>query len=217
MPAAHESRRHGPHPAALAFKVRSSRVAAASRPCTAADSPRPRRSTPIVQHHLESFLARAADVDPQGTGIPHWVERDFRAYLRCGMLAHGFARIGAAGGAGCRVARSSPLRLSPFNTSARVGSQHRSPLPHDVGRGKTHRADAPIRRFWRGGGVRSGPIRPGARWSSRGPQDPGASRARSDATHVAAARAGCPPTSRPTSGGVHSISSEPNSCWIWRR
>jgi len=27
-----------------------------------------------------------------GHGLPAWVERDFRAYLRCGILAHGFAR-----------------------------------------------------------------------------------------------------------------------------
>ena len=25
--------------------------------------------------------------------MPRWVEDDFRAYLRCGILAHGFARI----------------------------------------------------------------------------------------------------------------------------
>jgi hypothetical protein len=59
---------------------------------------RPRRptSTPlyaVVQHHLETFLATAEDEDPRGWGMPSWVERDFRAYLRCGILAHGFARI----------------------------------------------------------------------------------------------------------------------------
>ncbi len=27
-----------------------------------------------------------------GDSVPSWVERDFRAYLRCGILAHGFAR-----------------------------------------------------------------------------------------------------------------------------
>jgi hypothetical protein len=43
---------------------------------------------PIVQHHLESFLAHAPDADP----LPGWVEEDFRSYLRCGILAHGFAR-----------------------------------------------------------------------------------------------------------------------------
>jgi hypothetical protein len=46
-----------------------------------------------VQHHLETFLATAGDEDPRGWGVPSWVERDFRAYLRCGILAHGFARI----------------------------------------------------------------------------------------------------------------------------
>ena len=32
-----------------------------------------------------------------GGGVPAWVERDFRAYLRCGILAHGFARARCAG------------------------------------------------------------------------------------------------------------------------
>ena len=47
---------------------------------------------PLVQHHLETFLALATEADPMGDGVPSWVERDFRAYLRCGILAHGFAR-----------------------------------------------------------------------------------------------------------------------------
>jgi hypothetical protein len=48
---------------------------------------------PLVQHHLETFLAHAAAADPDGDAVPQWVEDDFRAYLRCGILAHGFARI----------------------------------------------------------------------------------------------------------------------------
>jgi hypothetical protein len=48
---------------------------------------------PIVQHRLATFLARAAVADPWGEGVAGWVEEDFRAYLRCGILAHGFARI----------------------------------------------------------------------------------------------------------------------------
>jgi len=44
-----------------------------------------------VKHHLESFLAEAEETDPLGFGVSSWVERDFRAYLRCGILAHGFA------------------------------------------------------------------------------------------------------------------------------
>ncbi|MGH7472262.1 MAG: hypothetical protein ACRENP_30290 [Longimicrobiales bacterium] len=39
---------------------------------------------PIVQHHLETFLADATAADPHGEGVPDWVEDDFRAYLRCG-------------------------------------------------------------------------------------------------------------------------------------
>jgi hypothetical protein len=51
---------------------------------------------PLVQHHLETFLAQAADADPMA-GVPSWVERDFRAYLRCGILAHGLARACCSG------------------------------------------------------------------------------------------------------------------------
>ena len=45
-----------------------------------------------VQHHLETYVAQAAESDPMGYGLPEWVERDFRGYLECGILAHGFAR-----------------------------------------------------------------------------------------------------------------------------
>ena len=63
---------------------------------------RPRRPTttplyPVVQHHLETFLAEAAQSDPGGYGVPSWVEKDLRAYLRCGILAHGFARLRCSG------------------------------------------------------------------------------------------------------------------------
>ena len=59
---------------------------------------RPRRPTttplyPVVQHHLETFLAQATERDPMGYGVRSWVEKDLRAYLRCGILAHGFARL----------------------------------------------------------------------------------------------------------------------------
>ncbi len=59
---------------------------------------RPRRPTatplyPVVQHHLETFLANCAEGDPGGWGVPDWVESDFRSYLECGVLAFGFARI----------------------------------------------------------------------------------------------------------------------------
>jgi hypothetical protein len=61
---------------------------------------RPRRPTttpfyPVVQHHLETFFAQATQGDAMVFGPPVWVERSPRAYLRCGILAHAFARAGA--------------------------------------------------------------------------------------------------------------------------
>jgi len=89
-----------------------------ARPTRPATSPtyRPRRPTatplyPVVQHHLKTFLARAAEADPLGNGVPWWVEKDFRAYLRCGILAHGFARA--------RCEDCGHERLIPFSCKGR--------------------------------------------------------------------------------------------------
>jgi len=49
----------------------------------------------IVREHLETYLALANcsdPMDPLGNGVPDHVENEFRSYLRCGILAHGFAR-----------------------------------------------------------------------------------------------------------------------------
>jgi hypothetical protein len=58
---------------------------------------RPER-TPLyrtVQGHLETYLALAQEA--QGEDVPAYVEREFRRYLECGILAHGFARARLAG------------------------------------------------------------------------------------------------------------------------
>jgi transposase-like zinc-binding protein len=47
----------------------------------------------VIAEHLETFLASCHD-DPDGSGLPAYVEREFYAYLRCGILAHGFLRLG---------------------------------------------------------------------------------------------------------------------------
>jgi hypothetical protein len=60
---------------------------------------------------LETFLARAEEADPLGYGVPGWVERDFRAYLRCGIPAHGFARV--------RCGDCGQERLLPFSCKGR--------------------------------------------------------------------------------------------------
>ncbi len=46
----------------------------------------------VVREHLEPFL-RAAAAAGEGVGLPQFVEREFREFLTCGVLAHGFARV----------------------------------------------------------------------------------------------------------------------------
>ena len=43
----------------------------------------------VVREELETFLARAREREHP---VPRFVEREFRAYLACGMLEHGFVR-----------------------------------------------------------------------------------------------------------------------------
>ena len=59
-----------------------------------------RRRTPertvlheLVAGHAQTMLAELRDADPEGGGLPRYVERELAAYLRCGILAHGFARV----------------------------------------------------------------------------------------------------------------------------
>jgi hypothetical protein len=47
----------------------------------------------VIAEHLETFLASLAD-DPEATGVPAYVQQEFYDYLRCGILAHGFLRLG---------------------------------------------------------------------------------------------------------------------------
>jgi len=47
----------------------------------------------VIAEHLETFLASLAD-DPEASGFPAYVQREFYDYLRCGLLAHGFLRLG---------------------------------------------------------------------------------------------------------------------------
>jgi hypothetical protein len=47
----------------------------------------------MIAEHLETFLASCHD-DPDARGLPAYVQREFYDYLRCGILAHGFLRLG---------------------------------------------------------------------------------------------------------------------------
>src|SRR5262245_54157959 len=65
-------------------------------PAVATDAPRDPSGTVlyhVIAEHLETFLASRAD-DPEATGLPAYVQREFYDYLRCGILAHGFLRLG---------------------------------------------------------------------------------------------------------------------------
>ena len=71
-------------------------MAAAAR-CTAPSTQRYQRRRPertlwyrIVQTNLETWLELSTG--PSGESPPAYVERSFRRYLECGILAHGFAR-----------------------------------------------------------------------------------------------------------------------------
>ena len=46
----------------------------------------------VLAGELESFLARV-DEDPSHGGLPGFVVRELRAFLRCGILQFGFARV----------------------------------------------------------------------------------------------------------------------------
>ena len=47
----------------------------------------------VIAEHLETFLA-SLDADPDASGRPAYVEREFYDSLRCGILPHGFLRLG---------------------------------------------------------------------------------------------------------------------------
>jgi hypothetical protein len=48
----------------------------------------------VVQDHLQTFLAQARGHNPNGYGMPSFMEREFTRYLECGVLAgNGFVRV----------------------------------------------------------------------------------------------------------------------------
>ena len=57
-------------------------------------SRRPRQSLlyRCVQEQLETWLVQRRDVHCDAGPVPAYVEREFRRYLECGMLAHGIDR-----------------------------------------------------------------------------------------------------------------------------
>src|SRR5712691_4975177 len=65
----------------------------------------------LVRAHLTEFLA-AVDAQSDGSGLPGFVVNEFRKFLRCGVLAHGFARV--------RCRDCAFERLVPFSCKGRA-------------------------------------------------------------------------------------------------
>ena len=47
----------------------------------------------LVSEYREPMLRHMREVDPKGYGLPRHVDRELEAYLRCGILRHGFTRV----------------------------------------------------------------------------------------------------------------------------
>jgi hypothetical protein len=65
----------------------------------------------VVRTHLDRFLAETTAAT-DGAGVPRFIEREFRAFLGCGALERGFARVRCDA---CRFER-----LVPFSCKARA-------------------------------------------------------------------------------------------------
>jgi len=51
----------------------------------------------LVREHAETLFAEARDRSDSGYGYPVHVENEFRRYVECGILSHGFLRVHCAG------------------------------------------------------------------------------------------------------------------------
>ena len=64
----------------------------------------------VIAEHLEAFLETARR-NTDGLSLPEFVEQEFRDFLTCGVLAHGFARL--------RCSDCALERLVPFSCKGR--------------------------------------------------------------------------------------------------
>lgn len=64
----------------------------------------------VIDEHLEAFLETARH-HADGCSLPGFVEQEFRDFLTCGVLAHGFARLRCTDGV--------LERLVPFSCKGR--------------------------------------------------------------------------------------------------
>ena len=67
----------------------------------------------VIDEHLDAFLETARR-HADGTSLPAFVEQEFRDFLTCGVLAHGFARL--------RCTECALERLVPFSCKGHAGA-----------------------------------------------------------------------------------------------
>jgi transposase-like zinc-binding protein len=67
----------------------------------------------VIEEHLDAFLEMARR-HADGAPVPAFVEQEFRDFLTCGVLAHGFARL--------RCTECALERLVPFSCTGRGSS-----------------------------------------------------------------------------------------------
>ena len=67
-------------------------MAAAAETCPTYSRRRPELTTlyQVLQEHLSTFIA---DREAEGRPLPEYVLEEFEAFLKCGILAHGFLRL----------------------------------------------------------------------------------------------------------------------------
>ena len=82
-------------PRVVAGGVYERTAGAAGRPLAGYRRRTPERTVlhELVAQHAQTMLAELRDADPEGGGLPRYVERELAAYLKCGVLAHGFCRV----------------------------------------------------------------------------------------------------------------------------
>jgi hypothetical protein len=63
----------------------------------------------VIRNHVDDFLLATAD-RADGARLPEFITQEFREFLTCGVLAHGFARV--------RCERCALEGLVPFSCKA---------------------------------------------------------------------------------------------------
>jgi hypothetical protein len=92
----------------------------------------------VIDEHLDAFLETARR-HADGPPLPAFVEQEFRDFLTCGVLAHGFARL--------RCTDCALERLVPFSCKGRGSCPSCGGRRMAVGGGKGRKSRTPFARL----------------------------------------------------------------------